>query len=463
MNSSEICKVISEIANTASKNDKQAIIALHKNDAEFVKVLDAALNPYYTYGIKKRPSPAYFPAHNPLSLIKDLDMDEQSWNLLEDLRSRKQTGMIAIDSVALELGRLNEASAELFWRIIIKDLKAGFGESTVNKVIKGLIKDFPYMRCALPKDTDLAEWPWLEGVLSQEKADGMFANLDYEECGLIRLTSRQGSEFPIDSFEALTAEVKSCLNKGSQYHGELIVRKKDGTTLERQAGNGMLNSVIEGGSFEDGCYPVYQVWDEIPLTSVVTKGKYEVGYKERFKGIVTSVMRSDGGSIQMIPTKIVRSMAEAFTHYRELLKAGKEGTVIKHPKAIWRDGTSKEQIKLKLEVDVDLKVVAIVEGNENGRNAGRPGSLKCQTSCGQLVVDVAVKNEAMRDSVEANPDNWIDKVIAVRANMILEPSESNELNSLFLPRMIEANYRNDKSEADSLQRVRDQFASAIAA
>ena len=463
MNSSEIFNIISLIADTPSKNEKQAMIASNKNDAEFVKVLEAALNPYYVYGIKKKPPTLHFPAHNPLSAVKDLDMDAQSWDILEDLRSRKITGALAIDTIGLEFGRLNEASAELFWRIIIKDLRAGFGESTVNKVIKGLIKDFPYMRCALPKDANFAEWEWGAGVISQEKADGMFANLDYNEEDFIRLTSRQGSEFPIDSFGALVANVEACLKKGNQYHGELIVKNADGTVLERQAGNGMLNSVIEGGTFDEGCYPVYQVWDCIPLSSVVNKGKYEVGYKQRLTDIIVQLKGAINTSIQLIPTMLVYSMAEAFTHYRTLLKLGKEGTVIKHPKAIWRDGTSKEQIKLKLEVDVDLKVVAIVEGKENGKNAGRPGSLTCVSSCGQLVVDVTVKNEAMRSHVEASPDEWIDSIIAVRANMILEPSESNSFNSLFLPRMVEANYRKDKVVADSLQSVRDQFASAIAA
>ena len=51
-----------------------------------------------------------------------------------------------------------------------------------------------------------------------------------------------------------------------------------------------------------------------------------------------------------------------------MLSRGKEGVVLKNPTAIWRDGTSKEQVKLKLELDCDLKVIGFEEGE--GKFAG---------------------------------------------------------------------------------------------
>lgn len=157
--------------------------------------------------------------------------------------------------------------------------------------------------------------------------------------------------------------------------------------------------------------------------------------------------------IKLIETRIVKSIDQAYAHAAELMKGGKEGTIVKHPNAAWKDGTSKMQVKIKLEFDVDLKVTAIVSGREGTKNEGRAGSLTCETEDGLLRVDVTVKNEAMRSDVDANPDDWIGRVITVVANDIMEPSDSNPLHSLFLPRMKEAGYRLDKREADSLERV----------
>lgn len=459
MNSSQIYALIEDIAATSSKNEKIAKLRAGGDDSELLKVLDYAYSPFKTFGIAKMPVGK---AHDGYR-----EFDDTTWGILDRLAFRKLTGNEAWDAVGLEIDSLNFESSELFKRILRKDLRAGFSESTINKVHKDLIPEFPYMRCALPKNTDLAKWPWETGVISQEKADGMFANVDVEgkdiEVDLVRITTRQGSEVPLEKLTALESAIKNTLVPGYQYHGELVIVRA-GSVCERQIGNGILNSILNGGDIEDGDEVVFYAWDMIPIESVVSKGKYNVAYSRRLR-VLTLAISSNRTQrlVRLIPTKFVKSMSDAFAHYRELLARGKEGTVIKHPNAIWKDGTSKEQIKLKLEVDVDLKVVAIVPGKEGGKNEGRAGSLTCISDGGQLQVDVTVKNEDMRNRVDANPEDWIDRIIVVKSNSILYPSESNDLHSLFLPRMVEANYRTDKTEADSLQRVLDQFESAIAA
>lgn len=451
MDSNKIFEVIEQIAATSSKNEKQKLVSVWCVHQEFQRVLKYAYDPFKTYGIRQIPTKR---------VSGGRAFEDVTWEVLDDLIARRLTGNAARDAVQAEIDMLSESSAELFIRIIRKDLRAGFSESTCNKAVKGLIPDFPYMRCSLPKDADLTKWPWEDGAISQEKADGMFANVDHEEGGLVSIRSRQGSEFPIEKFADLAAEVRSRLTPGHQQHGEIVVMRGS-EVLERQIGNGMLNSVLNGGDFESGCRPVFLVWDQIPLSAVVTKGKYEVAYRERLKTVIQQLKSTPGSSINMIPTKVVRSLREAYTHAVELMKLGKEGTIIKHPKAIWKDGTSKEQIKIKLEFEVDLQIVGIVPGREGTKNEGRAGSFACRSSCGALLVDVTVKNEALRDRVDKYPEEFIGKIVAVIANDILEPSESNSYHSLFLPRMAEADYRRDKTEADGLLRIYAQKEAAI--
>ncbi|MCG7326857.1 hypothetical protein [Achromobacter sp. ACRQX] len=227
----------------------------------------------------------------------------------------------------------------------------------------------------------------------------------------------------------------------------------------------MLNKIDQGGGLEPGCRVVLRVWDQIPASAVVPKGKHAVPYKQRLTGLVKqlSAMKLHDGLLALIDTRIVHSMQEALAHYREYLVQGKEGTVLKKREAIWRDGTSKEQIKLKLEAEVDLVVRGIVPGKANTKNEGRAGALACESACGRLKTDVTVKNEAMRDDVDANPDNWISSIIKVKASSIMAPSASSDFYSLFLPRMIEACYRTDKHVADTLEQVQAQFDAAVAA
>jgi len=452
MNSSQAFDVIDYVAKTSGKNDKIAHLSAHKDDDMLKKVLEYAYNPFKTYGIAKRP--------DTIGEHCDNEFDEGTFELLDDLISRKVTGNNAIEYLRGELTALNKESAELLWRIVSKDMRAGFSESTCNKVWKGLIPDFPYMRCTLPKDAKLNEFDWTLGVFSQEKADGMFANVDLEEGGIVRITSRQGSPFPIEAFEELAIEIADRLTPNTQSHGELLVMR-DGVVCAREIGNGILNSILSGGSFAANERPIFLIWDQIPLSAVVTKGKYEVPYIRRLASLNRQLKTTQGEVVALIETRIYHSLSDAYGHYRDLLKQGKEGTIIKNPHAIWRDGTSKEQVKLKLEFEVELEVIGFEAGN--GKNADTFGSMICKSSCGELQVSVSGFTDGKRKEIHEARDEWSGggKIITVRANSIMRPSESNSLHSLFLPRFVEE--RKDKSVADDLARIITQQEAAMEA
>ena len=449
MKSSTMFMALDRIALTASKNEKQALVKQVADQSDdFKRVLEYAYNPFKTYGIKPL-APEWGEKSG-----QD-DFNAGTWELLNLLINRKLTGVSARAAVQSEFNRLNNESAELLWRIIRKDLRADFSESTINKAVKGLIPEFPYMRCSLPKHVDLASWPWAGGIVSQEKADGMFANVDHEIGGVVRITSRQGSEFPIEKFKMLEMDVRGCITPGTQLHGEVIVHR-NGVTLPREIGNGILNSVLKGGDFGVGEFPVYQAWDQIPLSAVVSKGKWTLPYRQRLGGIIQQLQDTSTLSIELIPTRIVKTFEGALAHYRELLAKGKEGTVIKLPTATWKDGTSKEQIKMKLEVDVDLKIVGYVEGE--GKFAGSVGSVTCRTSDDELEVNVSGFTDKERDWINKGRIELLESIMTVRANSIMLSTNGGK-HSLFLPRHVEL--RHDKVVADSMQQVRDQFESAV--
>jgi len=453
LGSDEALQIIEAIAADASKLGKQAKVSAAAESEEFVRILKYAYDPFITFGVQALPNYN----HNPCGE----QFDEGTWNILDNLAMRHLTGAAAFGAIQRELERLTSDSAELLKRILRKNLRAGFSESTINKAVKGLIPEFAYMRCSLPKDADLASWPWAEGVISQEKADGMFDNLDYWPDGSISMRTRQGNELPVEKFKAITDEIIVAMEPGFEHHGEIVV-ERNGVICKREDGNGVLNPVISGGDFAANERPVFMLWDRVPLANVRPKGSFDVPYKARLVEIVELLLGRGQGAVRLIPTRIVRSLAEAYKHAGELMKQGKEGTVIKHPaELIWKDGTSKWQVKLKLEFEVDLEIVGILPGKEGTKNEGRPGTFACVTSDRLLSVDVTVKNEKLRDAVEANPDDFIGRILTVVANDITLPSESNELHSLFLPRMAEGSYRIDKTTADSLQQVFDQKEAAI--
>ena len=451
MESAQIHGIIQQIAETSSKNEKTAIIKAFGESAEFCAVLNAALNPLISYGIAQRPTRSHTsPSGNGFTKL--------SWDIISDLQERKLTGNAAKDTIQAHIDALCPFSAELFLDIITKDLKAGFSESTVNKAIPGLIPDFPYQRCSLPKDAALDKWDWANGVFSQEKADAMFANCDHDRTGGVRFTSRQGTPYPLEEFSELINEIRQTFPLDTQTHGEMMVTR-DGEILPREISNGIMNHVIQGGKFGAGEKPLFLVWEQIPLDEVKPKNTYNVPYKTRFSNLQLQLLRGPKlGNLELIRTRIVNSMAEANKHFAEMLAEGKEGTVLKERNAPWRDGTSKFQVKRKIDADCDLRVIGFEEGK--GKNASLFGSLICTTSCESLQVSVSGISDKLRKEIHDNRDDWLGSVITVKFNTIMYPSEEGKKHSLFLPRFVER--RLDKSDEDSLQRVIEQYEAAIA-
>lgn len=447
-----ILNIINQVAATSSRKEKEAILEANKDNETLKAVFKAAYDPTISYFIKKIPLyETMFSNPTPLNLAIE--------NITNDIVSRKFTGNQAITYISEQLADMLPEDAEVLTRIIDRDLKCGATDSTANKIWKGLIPEFPYMRCSLPKDVKLEKWDWSKGIISQLKADAMYANCDVYSGGDVIFTSRNGTQIPNEHLSELIVTVLETLPRDIRVSGEMQV-ERDGKILPREIGNGIMNSIAKGGTFGPGERPVFVVWDIIPLEYAVPGGKYQTSYDERFgqlQSYLATGAANGNTSLQLIETRIVYSLDEAYEHYFELVALGFEGTIIKTRSGIWADNTSKDQVKLKVEADVDLIIVGKTAGN--GKHAATFGALTCQTSDGLLEVNVSGYTDAKRKELHEMGDALMSKIMAVRFNSIMKPTANNQKYSLFLPRSVEV--RDDKTEADTLQRVIDQFETAI--
>lgn len=436
-------KKLLALENTPGTNDKLAIVKTFEPDERMLAAL--AVDPRVNFYVRNLPE-TWFEG--------DGEWDGSTDELLLKLSSRRLAGNEAKLAVTKELERLNVESREVLRRVLLKDLKCKVGATLLNKAFPGTVQEYPYMRCSLPDKSNMPKWTeadWARGVISQLKADGMFASLTTTENG-VRLLSRQGSPFPSDALPDLHTRHEALT--GWQLHGELLVYQ--GTELmERQIGNGILNSLLQGGELDPQYSVAYVVWDMIPAADAVPGGKCGVPYLQRLENLRGQIEECPG--ISLIETTRVFSKAQAYEHYFNALGRGLEGTIIKHPGGFWKDTTSKDCVKLKLEVDVELRFKGFTPGS--GKNADTFGSVTMGSEDDLLEVDVAGWTDAAREDLWARRKSLSEAIFTVRSNQILNPSPSNEKYSLFLPRIVEE--RKDKRVADTLQQIKDQFAAAV--
>lgn len=445
-----IREMIMALQNEGSKNGKIAI--LKKADLIFQDVLYYTYNPEFNYYIKATRKPTNYGSQTLYELWP------QAGSLLIDLHNRVITGNSAHEAVSNLMSWMKQEEAEIFETILKRDIRCGINVSTINAAIEGLIPEYPYMRCSLPDKSNIGKFNWKAGVISQEKADGMFVNIIRREGGTILIQSRNGSIFPMIEFGTLVTGLQQLkgFKDGAVLHGELVVIDISGRVLPREEGNGMLNSVLKGGEFPYGFYPKVYLWDMVPLEDY-KNGLCEKPYNARLYTLQTMVKDVLADNISMIETRVVHSMDEAHTHYTEMTECGKEGTILKDPSAIWKDGTSKDCVKFKIEAEVDLLVTGVNEGN--GKNAATFGSLVCQSSDGLVEVAVSGFTDADRERIAGELEQWIGKrIITVQANNLMSVPQNGGKRSLFLPRFIEE--RLDKTEADSLDKIEEIFRNA---
>ena len=436
-----IMSILNELSSDNSRLAKEAIMKREKDNVLLQRVIKATYDPTINFWIKK--IPAYSRGYETMSLSDAL-------NSLSFITTRKVTGNAALVHLTTLLSALDPEDAEVLERIIDRDLACGIQTTTVNKIWKKLIPEFSYMRCALPTAVDLTKWDWKNGIYSQLKADSMFCNIDVYD-GDVVITTRNGTVIPNDKIQNIASVAVQFLSKNTRTHGELMVEEA-GKILPREIGNGILSSISKGGDFKNNAQrAVYFGWDQIPLQNALEGTEYKKTYSSRLNILRTQLANLGiQNDIQVIPSKIVKSYEEALEHYQEQLEAGLEGTIIKTQTGFWKDGTSKEQVKLKLDCVVELEMVELTEGK--GKNVDTFGSIMCKSSDGLLEVNVSGFTDQQREEIFADWQNIKGKIMAVCFNNIMSPTGKKTTYSLFLPRCVEI--RDDKDIADSSKDIK---------
>lgn len=445
MTTKTVFSVLKEIADTPAKNEKLSIISsVVGSDVEslFTKVVEYAYTPYKVYNIKKFNMPSSFEGTVAL---------EEGFDLLDSLSQREVSGNDAIRAVEQKLSEMSEDDASVFARIIKKDLRCGASQSSFNKVWDGLVYEHPYMRCSSLNEKTIKKLKF--PYFSEVKSDGRYVDIIVNPHGVTYM-SRAGLIDNFNSPERDTSLMKLAKKNGSfVLMGETLVSDGNDGVLPRAEGNGYLNN----DDFDKSLLR-FVLWDMVSLEDFLKKISKTPRHVRLTQTIdlVDELRKDSCMDISVTDYRLCVNEEQANQHYREVISKGGEGTVRKNLNGIWKDGTSSDQIKFKIEVDGELLVVGMNEGE--GRLAGKCGALVCQSSCGVVHVRVAGLSDKLRKEFFEDPDSIVGKIITVRYNDVVY-SETTGVWSLYLPRFVEIRY--DKTEADTKEKLQEQLKSSI--
>ena len=423
------CDSIIRILNDhSSRLDKEAILEAEAkdNNVELFEGLRLCYDPMVTFGVKKIPTHSGPDGQGlPWAAFKEL---------AHLLATRQLTGHDARDAIELAL----TASTQSQWndwyrRVLIKDMRAGFSEGTVNRVCKKDYPQFtvPVFETMLAHDGANHEKKIIGKKLLEPKLDGVrVITVVNAENKTAVMYSRNGKL--LENFGHITTAIEANIelfDRSMVLDGEMV-------SSSFQA----LMKQVHRKSDADASDARLMLFDVLPL-SEFQKGKSIMGQKRRsamlrnMKAIFDKV-----GSIDVIP-QIEVNLDEyvgelLFKQYnKDAIESGFEGIMIKDVDAIYECKRSVSWLKQKPFIEVSLEVTDVEEGT--GKNEGRLGALVCSgVDDGKTIVVNCGSGFSDTDRIEFwdNRANLPGQIVEVRADAITQNQDGTY--SLRFPRFL---------------------------
>jgi DNA ligase-1 len=420
-------QVIKDLELHNLRTNKEQIIDAQASagNAEFFEGCRLALDSMTTFGIKQVDA-------------KTGDGKGLSWvafkQLIDALSARQLTGNAAQTAVAHARMNATEEQWNLWYRrILIKDLRCGVSEKTINKVVEKNYADYaiPVFTCQLAHDSANHESKVTGEKLIEVKLDGVRVVAIVYPTGLVSLFSRNGkslANFPL---------VEQQLAKHARFFDEPVV----------------LDGEIMSASFQDLMKQIHRKSDVestdavLNLFDIITLREFQAGrgeHRQIDRTVSLQAWHSQFAdhmpNITVVGQELVDlSSEEGQKRFRQInsdaVAGGYEGIMIKDPNAVYECKRSVAWLKLKPFIEVSLEVTDVEEGT--GRNQGRLGALVCSgeddsrritVNCGSGFTD------DHRTVYWLARDRLVGQIVEVRADAVTQNQDGTY--SLRFPRFL---------------------------
>jgi len=434
--------IVLKLESTSSRTDKEKILkeAWTAKCFEFFEGAQMAYDPLRTFGIRKVP------------LIEgDDDSNFQSnfdWarfkKITNDLETRKLTGNMARDTLrsAADVANVKEWNG-FYRRVLLKDLKCGITESTVNKVLKAT-KDtaaekyiIPVFSCQLAKNGE--DHPKkIKGVkLLDPKLDGVriITILDKTK-NTVSQYSRDGrinENFP--HIAQALANLLPHITESLVFDGEMVSRSFQA-----------LMSQLNRKEDVDTSDAKLALFDCLPLKDFLA-GECTMSQTNRHEALAQFQPHFDkiaNGTVYVIPKLAVDLDTDdgqrTFKEFnRETIEAGYEGILIKDPNATYRTKRTDAWLKIKPFITIDLEIVDVVPGTPGTKYESTMGAILCRGIDQGREIEVSVGSgfsDELRQDIWLNKEAVINRIAEIKGD-VLTKNKNSDTWSLRFPTFLQ--------------------------
>jgi len=386
----KIIGILELLEKTSSRTDKENILKENKNNTKLQKILLYSMNPFWIYGIGTKAFNNKGVGANTFTDIIDV---------LEFLK-QNPTGTDKIKfQVNAFINSQPEQHQDWYKRIILKDLRIGCTDKTVNKIWKDLIPTFEVM-LAKPFDRIFDE------VACEVKLDGVRIAAVKE--GSTQMFTRNGKL--VEGYEDIIKELDNLPIDNIVFDGEIVSGNYTGT----------MNNLFNKSNKKSG---IFNIFDVIP-TSEFYQGKSKHNYIERKKSLKDINDNTESTSLNFVfPIVILQkpTIEQLNQITEDTVKQGYEGIMVKNTSALYECKRSTDWLKLKPFFSEEFAIIDFEQGTG-----------KYKDILGKVIIDVngvAVGcgsgfTDKQRKDIWNNKDNYLGKFIEVQYQEKIEKTGS---------------------------------------
>jgi DNA ligase-1 len=421
--------IIDELESNNGRLFKEGVVereAKAGND-EFFKGCRWALDSMITFGVKKVE-------------LKDIGTDGKGitaaafWDLAERLSKRELTGNAAL--TAINFLRMNATVAEWnswYRRILIKDLRCGTSESTINKIAEKVNTAYsvPVFTCQLAQDGVKVPKKVKGKKIIEVKLDGMRVLTIVYPNGQVDQYSRNGKElvnFP---------EVKRQIAKHAIFFKVPTVL--DGEIMSANFQDLMKQARRKSDVKTDDA--VLNLFDIIPLSEFLA-GKGTRAQKQRSADLLAwfAPVEDHMPNVTLVGQEEVDLETDAGkARFKEInasaIAGGYEGIMLKELNDVYECDRTDSWLKIKPFIEVSLTAVAVEEGT--GKHAGKMGAVLFEGTDDGKFIRVSCGggwSDKDREDIWAHKELVIGEVGEIRADAATKSQDNDDVWSLRFPR-----------------------------
>lgn len=406
--SKTVIDILEELEATAGSLAKRDILTENSDNELLKRVFVAAQDPYTVYYVNKFKMP---PPREDVGDDDDARLEVFLAGINTLLATRQLTGNAAKDWVIDRFREMTDEQQKWCQRIILRNLRVGIQESTVNKVWPGTLKSFA---CAL---AETLKSTFVEGegikllepvaypVRVEPKLDGLRC-VAVKKDGEVTFYTRNGTV--LETLPKIKAALEAGLYDNVVLDGEAM----------GEDWNESASVLMARKTHKDDSNIVYNIFDAMLLADWVAQAS-AMPYHERVQlvsTVIDAVQNVSLSPIRQVPHIMARNEVELLAFFQKCMDEGFEGVMLKTLDTPYKFKRSAHILKLKPVVTYEGVIVAPYEGRRGTKREGLFGGFEVVLPNGVITRVGGGFSDALKADIQLNgPDSFVGKIVEIEA------------------------------------------------